>query len=454
MTEPPDTSADLAQLPPYEHVDFQALADNDEEFNKVWKKCAGHLDFQDPDCVRALTKAGLKVDFGLDIDLPADRLCPPVPNRFNYVAWIQKLLDCTSADYSDEYDPSRKVVGLDIGTGASAIYTLLCLKPRPNWTMCATDVDKKSFDCATRNLAINNMLPRTRILRTMETNSLIPLKALAVDKLDFTICNPPFFADEQDMRSSLKGEGKSWSPNSVCTGAEVEMVCEGGDVGFVTRIVNESLELREKVTWYSSMLGKLSSVKAIVHLLKKHDINNWAVGSIDVGGATKRWTVAWSFGDYRPKHSIARIELIANEYLPFPTGYEIPLGADHTPVAARKTIDNQLSALDLHWTWNAETSTGIGIAAQNVWKRAYRREFERRKKDAATAEHKAKSPDDDDDDAMQIASPEPPASVALAFRIHVYGTTKGSVAIDWLRGTDQVLWESFCGMIHRSFRKG
>lgn len=296
------STMDLAQLPPYDAVNFRALAQKDEVFKKAWQKSSGHLDFQDADTVKVLTNAILKADFGLNLEVPGDRLCPPIPNRWNYVAWVQRLVDSTSPHYFNRYDPDRQVVGLDIGTGASAIYTMLCLKTRPNWTMCATEIDKKSFDSAVRNLTLNNLVTRTKMLQTIDSNKLIPLQHLGVEKLDFTICNPPFFTDENDMRSSLKGEGKSYKPNAVCTGAEIEMVCPGGDLGFVARIVNESLLLKDMVTWYTSMLGKLTSAKSVVGLLKQHGVNNWAVGVIEAGGQTKRWIVAWSFGDLRPRN--------------------------------------------------------------------------------------------------------------------------------------------------------
>jgi 23S rRNA (adenine1618-N6)-methyltransferase len=293
---------DMAQRPPYDVVDFKTLAKADKEFKQIWQRTLGKLDFQDPETIKALSKAILRVDFGLELDVPDDRLCPPIPNRWNYVAWMQGLIDSTSADYANKYDPDRQVVGLDIGTGASAIYSMLCLKSRPNWTMCATDLDKKSFESAARNLALNNLMTRTKLLQTTQLNPLVPLAALGFDRLDFTICNPPFFTDPSDMHTSLKGEGKSWKPNSICTGSENEMVCPGGDLGFVTTIVNESLILREKVQWYSSMLGKMESAKSVINLLKKHGITNWAVGTIDAGSSTKRWIVAWSFGDLRPKN--------------------------------------------------------------------------------------------------------------------------------------------------------
>lgn len=33
---------------------------------------------------------------------------------FNYIVWIQELLDTTSDSYTDQYDPERNVVGLDM----------------------------------------------------------------------------------------------------------------------------------------------------------------------------------------------------------------------------------------------------------------------------------------------------------------------------------------------------
>ncbi|KAL1608535.1 hypothetical protein SLS60_003477 [Paraconiothyrium brasiliense] len=433
---------DLATRPPYGFVDFRALAQQDEAFNTVWQAHQYKLDFQEPYITKAVTKALLKVDFGLHLEVPDDRLCPPIPNRWNYVSWIHALLDSTNPDYSIRYDPERQVVGLDIGTGASAIYTMLCLKSRPNWTMCATDVDKKSFESAARNLTINNLITRAKLLQTIDSQPLIPLQYLGVDVLDFTICNPPFFSDETDMRQSLSGEGKSVKPNAVCTGSANEMVCRGGDLGFVTRMVEESLVLRERVTWYTSMFGKMSSAKAVVTLLKEKGITNWAVGSIDVGGGTKRWIVAWSFTDYRPPNSVARIEKIANEYLPFPTEYRFALPATIDVKAAKQTIDQQARRLHIRWTWDPQSATGVGEAAGNVWSRVYRREYERRKRELAASET--------EDTEMHDRSKE--TKVALAFRITMVASNR-EVVIDWLRGNDQVLWESFCGMVHRSFKK-
>ena len=132
--------------------------------------------------------------------------------------------------------------------------------------------------------------------------------------------------------------------------------------------------------------------------------------------------------------TIARLETIANEYLPFPTSYTIPRPSSVTAAAAKETINTQLSSLDLKWTWDDSTSSGVGEASQNVWSRAYRRAYERRQKDGATN--------------MEDAN----RNVELAFRIKVIDLAS-EIEVQWLRGRDQVLWESFCGLVHRHFKK-
>lgn len=170
--------------------------------------------------------------------------------------------------------------------------------------MCGTDIDETNFTYATKNTALNDFSDRMRLCLIDEAskNTLIPLDRLQVPHLDFTMCNPPFFATMQEMQDSLSGASKGGvKPSAACTGAEVEMVTEGGDLGFVLKMLAESLVLREKVRWYSSMLGKLESLKKVVERIKEAGVENWTVGSLASSDAkTKRWVVAWSFGDWRP----------------------------------------------------------------------------------------------------------------------------------------------------------
>jgi 23S rRNA A1618 N6-methylase RlmF len=59
--------------------------------------------------------------------------------------------------------------------------------------------------------------------------------------VDFTMCNPPFYSSREDVLSSA--ETKEFGPNAICTGADTEMITSGGEVAFVSNMVQESLRL-------------------------------------------------------------------------------------------------------------------------------------------------------------------------------------------------------------------
>lgn len=54
--------------------------------------------------------------------IPDGQLCPTVPNRLNYIHWIEDLLSDTISKNNKNGDIVR---GFDIGTGANCIYPLL-----------------------------------------------------------------------------------------------------------------------------------------------------------------------------------------------------------------------------------------------------------------------------------------------------------------------------------------
>jgi 23S rRNA (adenine1618-N6)-methyltransferase len=133
-------------------------------------------------------------------------------------------------------------------------------------------------------------------------------------RLDFTMCNPPFYSSREEMVMSaetkerppfsVRSKGLVYASNlsyfQACTGAEVEMVTPGGEVSFVSRMIDESLQLRKRVQWYTSMLGKLSSVSVLIERLAKLGNNNYAVTEFVQGNKTRRWAIAWSWDDLRP----------------------------------------------------------------------------------------------------------------------------------------------------------
>lgn len=110
----------------------------------------GYIDFTVNDATRALTKALLLKDFDVDVDIPKDHLCPPLPNRINYVCWISDLLDGIS-------NQASAVTVLDVGVGPVCIYPILGTKLF-DWQFVGSDVDAASVEMCQRNLDANAAL--------------------------------------------------------------------------------------------------------------------------------------------------------------------------------------------------------------------------------------------------------------------------------------------------------
>ncbi|EME47775.1 hypothetical protein DOTSEDRAFT_42114 [Dothistroma septosporum NZE10] len=432
----------MRQIPYYDRdVDFDDLAKRDPDFATISQhgKRDGFINFQDTKIVQQLTKSLLKIDFNLSIELPEDKLCPPVPVRWNYVRWAQELLDTTNEQYRESFNPGREIFGLDIGVGASCIYSLLACSTRESWRMAGTDISAESLIWAQKNIEGNELKSRIKLTQVSNDGAVLPFDTLKIEELDLVMTNPPFYSSQSDFESAAKlsEDGKA-APSAVLTGASNEMICPGGDVGFVTRILNESLRLRERVQWYTAMLSKLSSLQQIIAKLKEHGINNFAVTSLHPGHRTKRYAVAWSFGDLRPRNDVARHGELVLSVLPQPTAQTIKVPVRDVKECGQK-VNEVMQSLDLRWQWRALLDAGVMECKTNVWSRAARR-----KKKMATSD--AEATDMAVDDPTEKSGDEEP--VALAVKI----TCKDQeVEVRWLRGCEWALFESFCGMLKRSF---
>jgi 23S rRNA (adenine1618-N6)-methyltransferase len=118
--------------------------------------------------------------------------------------------------------------------------------------------------------------------------------------------------------------------------------------------------------------------------------------------------------------------------LPFPSEYtfELPNSSIDSIGAG---VDAELSSLHIKWTWRKDLGMGEGFAPENVWSRQYRRKMK-----MSGTEEKSEVQE---------------RSAALGFKVQLKMVPVEEktvrVAVRWLKGTDSVLFESFCGMIKR-----
>jgi tRNA1(Val) A37 N6-methylase TrmN6 len=74
-----------------------------------------------------------------------------------------------------------------------------------------------------------------------------PLEDTNLKEVTLCMCNPPFFSSEDEATLGSARTDKRTLPISVNTGSIMETVTSGGEVEFVKRIVDDSLQLCEKV---------------------------------------------------------------------------------------------------------------------------------------------------------------------------------------------------------------
>ncbi|KAK7421886.1 hypothetical protein QQZ08_009764 [Neonectria magnoliae] len=394
-----------------EPPNFNELALLDPDFDEVWNKHNANF-FDNPKCVIQLTKTLLKLDFDLQIELPDDRLCPPIP-----VPMINQ---------------AGKLLGWILAL--EQVASIRCSAAQKDH-----DIDERSLEYARKNVVLNHLQHRINVIQRKPEDSVIPLDDLGITTIDFTMNNPPFYKSEEDMANSAAQ--KSRPPLSACTGAKVEMVTDGGEVGFVDRILQESLVLRERVQWYTAMFGFLTSLVDFVKKLRDNDIDNYAVTELVQGSKTRRWAIAWSFGAMRPAQDVARgiNTAVPKGILPDSTEAEIiimPLPENIGNFA--ESFSDAVAKLELiSWDWDRVRLEGIGRAVDKVWGRAWRR----RRKREMEVENKPEK---------QVSQEE---KCAFAFELFIR-VEKEQVLIKcrWVEGHDATAFESFQGFL-RSIRR-
>lgn len=250
------------------------------------------LDFADPESSRVLAQAVFSTEYGLQVELPRGHLIPTIPNRVDYLLWIEDLLRYAREAGMPPEDSGVK--GIDVGTGPSCVFPLLGAKMHPDWHFVATDVDEASCKIATENVRGNELEDRITVVHNRD-----PLTILAAATSDpkshftFAMTNPPFYDGPEDLDAcrQLKSNAPPESPEYTAS----EYFFTGGELSFISIMFEESLRLRDRILWYTSVVAKKSNLKPLRKLIKGHvDVKSfhWTRW---IQGSTSRWAIAWSY---------------------------------------------------------------------------------------------------------------------------------------------------------------
>lgn len=281
--------------------DFEELIvayPNLKEFVFINEHAMQTIDFSNPEAVKALNKALLILNYGIDYwDIPANYLCPPIPGRADYIHYLADLL----ADANNGIIPEGEtVVGLDIGIGANCIYPIIG-NSAYGWSFVGTDIDEKALQNCKIIIGNNPKLMDAISLQSqIEPRFIFKNIILPEDKFTFTICNPPFHnsAEEAEKSALRKINTLTNTKNSKAIlnfgGQNAELWCNGGEIGFITQMIYESAKYPMQCFWFTTLVSKKENLKNIYKILSK--VGAVTIKTIDMAQGQKiSRIVAWTF---------------------------------------------------------------------------------------------------------------------------------------------------------------
>ena len=254
------------------------------------------IDFSDPIAVKALNKTLLKSYYQIkEWDIPAQFLCPPIPGRADYIHYLADLL----------ISNDNKIKGLDIGVGANMIYPLIGIREY-DWQFVGVDIDLTALKNAQKILDTNTLSESVSLRLQSDRNNIFKGIIKKDDYFDFTMCNPPFHASLEDAKAGSQRKlnnlakkanqplTKSKNPKLNFGGQAAELYCDGGEIKFIKRMIEESVEFKNHCRWFTTLVSKASHLPSIYNALKNIKVREIRTVEMAQGQKHSRF-VAWSF---------------------------------------------------------------------------------------------------------------------------------------------------------------
>ena len=259
------------------------------------------IDFGDAKAVLCLNSALLAAHYGIEFwSLPDGYLCPPIPGRADYIHYLADLL---ADPDSGEIPKGKNVRVLDIGTGANCIYPILGCSSY-GWSFVGSDIDPVSIATGKVIVKSNRKLQNRVKLRLQSDKHAIFAGIIERREMfDLVMCNPPFHGSAEEAADSNQQKRQNLSGQSDVkvqtdrnfAGTHQELWCEGGEVGFLNRMAQESIDFAAQVGWFSCLVSKADNVRKLKKALEKLNVAHVEVVEMRQGNKISRF-VAWSFG--------------------------------------------------------------------------------------------------------------------------------------------------------------
>ena len=118
------------------------------------------------------------------------------------------------------------------------------------------------------------------------------------------MCNPPFFSSLDETRQN---------PHRHTKATHSELICPGGELAFLTQLITESVLYRKQIVWFSTMLGKKETLKALRRLFQSMPIQQRPVQirtRTFIQGRQTRWGLAWTHDETVPLPTLPPVAVV------------------------------------------------------------------------------------------------------------------------------------------------
>ena len=254
------------------------------------------IDYADPLAVKALNQALLKHAYGLaHWDIPSGYLCPPIPGRSDYLHHLADLI-------AQRRGPAVRV--LDIGTGANCIYPLIGASEY-GWSFVGAEVDPTALRWAKKIVAANPSLAGLIECRLQKSATQCFHGILQPrEHCDLTLCNPPFHTSSAEAAEGTQRKLRNLGMKKAGLnfgGKANELWCEGGELAFIRRMIEESAVFAAQCGWFTTLVSKSEHLPRLEQALRH--VKAATIQVIDMAqGQKKSRILAWSFANPEFRH--------------------------------------------------------------------------------------------------------------------------------------------------------
>jgi len=253
------------------------------------------INFADPEAVKALNQALLAHFYQVKAwNIPQGFLCPPVPGRADYMHHLADLL----AETSGGKVPNNASL-LDIGTGANLIYPLIG-SHEYGWRFTGTEVNAEAIAAAQAIIEANpGMSRQIRLRRQKDPQAILTGMIHKNELFDAMVCNPPFHDSAESAREGNERKRRNLGQQTEALnfgGQQQELWCEGGEVAFIRKMIDESRQFVKQVLWFTTLVSKGDNLPMLYSALT-------AAGAVKVvkkemaQGQKQSRFIAWTFLD-------------------------------------------------------------------------------------------------------------------------------------------------------------